>query len=80
MFIPRLWLAVDGTWYSGGTVQVEGGEPIGAVSNSRMGATLSLPVGQRQSFKVAYSAGVAVRTGTDFRTLAVGWQWLWFRP
>jgi hypothetical protein len=79
-FKPRLWLAVDGTWYSGGASQVEGSDPVGAVSNSRLGATLSVPVGRRQSFKVSYSAGVIVRTGTDFRTLAVGWQWLWFRP
>lgn len=77
---PRLWVAVDGTWYAGGDAQVEDGEPIGAVNNSRLGATLSIPVGQRQSFKVSYSGGVSVRTGTDFRTLAFGWQWLWFRP
>jgi Putative MetA-pathway of phenol degradation len=79
-FKPRLWLAVDGTWYSGGGTQVEGSEPIGGVNNSRLGATLSLPAGQRQSFKISYSSGVAVRTGTDFRTVAVGWQWLWLRP
>lgn len=77
-FKPRLWLAVDSTWYSGGTARVEGGEPVGSVSNSRLGATLSIPAGRQQSFKIAYSAGVAVRTGTDFRTIAVGWQWLWF--
>jgi hypothetical protein len=77
-FKPRLWLAVDGTWYSGGAAQVEGGAPVGEVSNSRLGATLSIPAGRQQSFKIAYSAGVAVRTGTDFRTIAVGWQWLWF--
>ena len=79
-FKPRLWLAVDSTWYTGGDAQVEDNPPTGAVNNSRLGATLSLPVGQRQSFKVAYSSGVAVRTGTDFRTIAVGWQWLWLRP
>lgn len=79
-FKPRLWLAFDGTWYSGGSAQVEGGEPVGAVSNSRVGVTLSLPVGSRQSFKVSYSGGVVVRTGTDFRTLAIGYQFLWFRP
>ena len=79
-FKPRLWLAVDGTWYSGGGTLVEGGEPSGGLNNSRLGATLSIPAGRRQSFKVSYSSGVAVRTGTDFRTLAVGWQWLWFRP
>jgi hypothetical protein len=77
---PRMWLAFDGTWYSGGSTEVEDGEPTVAVSNSRLGTTLSLPVGQRQSFKISYSTGVVVRTGTDFHTLAVGWQWLFFRP
>jgi hypothetical protein len=47
------------------------------MNNSRLGATLSVPVGQRQSFKVAYSSGAFVRTGTNFRTVSVGWQWLW---
>jgi hypothetical protein len=78
-FKPRLWLAVDGTWYSGGSTQVEEGEPVGAVSNSRLGVTLSIPAGRQQSFKISYSGGVVVRTGTDFRTLAIGYQWLWFR-
>lgn len=78
-FKPRMWLAFDGTWYSGGGASVDDGEPIGKVNNARMGATVSLPAGRRQSFKVAYSSGVTVRSGTNFRTLAVGWQWLWLR-
>jgi hypothetical protein len=45
---------------------------------SRLGATVSFPMGRHQSLKVAYSSGVAVRTGTDFRTIAVGWQFLRF--
>jgi hypothetical protein len=77
-FKPRLWLAVDSTWYSGGKAQVAGGEPGPAVNNSRLGATLSIPASRQQSFKVAFSNGVSVRTGTDFSTVAVGWQWLWF--
>jgi hypothetical protein len=79
-FRARLWLAVDGTWYSGGSTQVEGGEPLGAVNNTRLGATLSLPLGRQQAIKASYSTGVAVRTGTNFRTLAIAWQWLWLRP
>jgi hypothetical protein len=79
-FRPRLWLAVDGTWYRGGAARVEGGAPIGGFSNSRGGLTLSIPVGRQQSFKVSYSDGVAVRTGTDFRTLAIAYQWLWVKP
>ncbi|BCS32292.1 hypothetical protein TBR22_A15020 [Luteitalea sp. TBR-22] len=76
-FRPRLWLAVDTTWYGGGQARVEGGAPGTGLNNSRLGATLSLPVGRSQSLKVAYSSGVSVRTGTDFDTLSVGWQKLW---
>jgi hypothetical protein len=74
---PRLWAAFNATWYRGGSAQVEGGAPIGNMNNSRLGATISIPAGQRQSFKIAYSSGIVVRTGTNFRTLSVGWQWLW---
>jgi hypothetical protein len=78
-FRPRLWVAVDGTWYSGGRTRSGDGETVGGVNNTRLGATLSLPVGRQQSIKASYSAGVAVRTGTDFRSFAFAWQWLWFR-
>ena len=77
-FKPRLWAALDATWYQGGGASVNGGEPSGAMNNSRLGATLSFPMGRRQSFKVAYSSGVAVRTGTNFRTISVGYQFLRF--
>ena len=76
-FRPRLWAAFNATWYRGGSARVEGGEPVGSMNNSRLGATMSIPAGRRQSFKLAYSSGVVVRTGTNFRTLSVGWQWLW---
>jgi hypothetical protein len=76
-FKPRLWAAFDATWYHGGSSTVEGGAPSGGMNNSRMGATLSIPAGRQQSFKLAYSSGVVVRTGTNFRSLSVGWQWLW---
>lgn len=80
-FRPRLWAALDATWYQGGGASVDGGEPSASMNNSRLGATVSFPLGRQQSLKVAYSSGVAVRTGTNFRTLSVGWQLLRFtRP
>jgi len=75
---PRLWVAVDATWYAGGGASVDSGEPTGRLNNSRVGATLSFPMGRFQSFKIAYSTGVLVRSGTDFRTLSVGYQFLRF--
>jgi len=77
-FKPRLWAAFDATWYHGGSATVEGGSPSVGMNNARMGATLSIPAGRQQSFKLAYSSGVLVRSGTNFRSLSVGWQWLWF--
>lgn len=75
-FRPRLWVAFDATWYHGGASRVEDAAPTGELNNSRLGATLSLPIAKSQSLKVAYSSGLAVRTGSDFQTISVGWQWL----
>ena len=79
-FKPRLWIAADSTWYSGGAARVAGSAPVEGVNNSRAGLTLSLPVGRRYSVKVAYTSGVVVRTGTNFDTVAVAWQALWLSP
>jgi hypothetical protein len=76
---PRLWAAFDATWYSGGTTSVDGVSKNNLQRNSRVGATLSLPVASRQSLKFAYSTGATTRLGADFDTFAVGWQMLWLR-
>jgi Putative MetA-pathway of phenol degradation len=74
-----LWLAVDSTWYGGGVVQVNGGPGTARQDNSRLGVTASFPLGAWQSLKVSYSNGTTVRTGTNFQTIAVGWQHVWLR-
>ena len=74
----RAWAAVNATWYGGADVRVDGGPPSARQNNARLGATLSLPAGIRQSVKIAYSGGASTRTGADFTTLAVAWQYLWF--
>jgi hypothetical protein len=74
---PRLWVAVDSTWYRGGAATVGGGAPSLALDNSRAGLTVSLPLGNRYSLKAAYASGVAVRTGTNFDTVSIAWQALW---
>jgi hypothetical protein len=79
-FRPRLWLAFDSTWYRGGSTAVGGGTPSTPLKNTRAGVTASLPAGARNSIKVAYGSGVAVRTGTNFQTIAIAWQTLWLSP
>ena len=63
----RAWAAVDATWYGGADVRVDGGPPSARQNNARLGATLSLPVGARQSIKLGYSTGASTRTGAISR-------------
>ena len=74
----RAWLAVNGTWYSGGQSRIDGVVKEDLQRNSRLGATLALPLGTRQSLKIAYSAGATTRVGSDFRTLTFAWQYVFY--
>jgi hypothetical protein len=74
----RAWAAVDATWDGGADVSVNDGPPASRQNNARLGGTLSLPLGASQSLKFAYSTGASTRTGSDFTTLAVAWQYFWF--
>ena len=76
-FSTGIWLAVDWTYYSGGQTRTNGVENNNRLSNSRFGATLSVPINRRQSVKANFSTGVSTRTGTDFNTLSVLWQYRW---
>jgi len=71
-----LWVAFDCTWYGGGAVHLNHGPGMSRQSSSRVGGTVSFPVGKVQSIKVAYSSGVTARAGSSFNTLSVGWQYV----
>ena len=79
-FKSRAWIAFDATWYGGGSATVDDGSPSERQSNTRLGGTFSIPITPRQSIKVAGSTGASSRTGTDFDTYLVGWQFAWFDP
>jgi len=79
VFKSRAWLAIDATWYGGGAATVNSGPPSTRQSNTRAGATFSLPLTKRQSMKFAASTGTTARTGTNFDSLFVTWQFAWFR-
>jgi hypothetical protein len=76
-FKPRLWVAFDANFYTGGRTTVDGTVNLDLQRNSRVGGTLSIPVGRRHSLKLAYSRGAYTTIGADFQALAVGWQYLW---
>jgi hypothetical protein len=75
---PRLWAALDATFFTGGRSSINGMPNADLQANSRVGITLSVPVGKRQSLKFAFSDGATTRFGGDFITYGVAWQYLWF--
>ncbi|WP_051979071.1 transporter [Edaphobacter aggregans] len=74
-----LWAAFDATWYGGGSTRTNGGSPTERQANTRLGATLSIPVAKQQSVKIAYSSGVSGTIGASFSTISGGWQYVWFK-
>ena len=75
---PRLWGAFDATWYSGGVTLIDGRGTGILQRNTRLGATLSVPLTQHQSIKGAVSKGATTRIGSDFTTVSAAWQYSWF--
>ena len=74
-FRQSLWLSVQSNWYGGGAAHLNDGPPAQRFNNSRLGATLSVPVARSQSVKLSYGGGVTARFGSNFNTLTVGWQY-----
>ena len=74
-----MWVALDMTFYTGGNSSIDGVDMNDRQSNSRIGATLVLPVKKRHSVKLAYSTGAIIRSGADISTVSVGWQTMFFR-
>jgi nicotinamidase-related amidase len=62
----RSWLAFNGTWFSGGQTRVDRLLNQDLQRNSRIGATLSVPLSGHQSLKFVYSTGASTRRGSAF--------------
>lgn len=74
----RTWLAVNGTWFAGGSTYVDDVLSPDLQRNTRLGLTYSVPLATRQSLKFAYSTGTSTRRGSDFNTVTVTWQFVMF--
>ena len=73
----RMWLSVDGTYFTGGRTSVDGVLNEDRKRNARIGATFSLPLDPHQSLKLAWAKGVTTRIGGDLNMFVVGWQYAW---
>jgi hypothetical protein len=71
---PLMWAALDMTFYTGGNSSIDGVPNHDRQSNSRIGATMVLPVRKRNALRFAFSTGAIIRSGADFSTYSIGWQ------
>ena len=76
-FTRRLWAAFDATYYTGGRTSV--GDTVNAnlQHNSRVGGTVSVPIGKRQALKFSASRGAVTNIGANFTSLGVAYQFFW---
>ena len=70
-----IWGALDGTYYTGGSTIIDGKQNHDLQGNTRVGASLALPLGRNYSVKLYGSTGVSARTGNNFDQVGIAWQY-----
>ncbi len=76
-FESGVWIALDGTYFTGARTTVDGATNDDRQSNSRAGLTVAIPVDRSNSIKLYASSGVSTRTGGNFNTFGLAWQYRW---
>jgi hypothetical protein len=78
-FTPRVWLAGDANFYTGGRTTVNGVRKQDLQKNSRIGSTVSWALNQHHALRASVSRGAYTTIGADFISVAVGYNYAWFR-
>jgi hypothetical protein len=76
-FRSGIWAALDGIYFAGGRTTIDGVANDDLQQNSRLGATVALPLNRRNSIKFSGSAGVSSRTGSAKNAVGFAWQYRW---
>lgn len=74
----RFWVSLDGNYWHGGVTSQNGiSNPKTLQNNSRIGATLSVPLNKYQSLKFSYNNGAYINYGGNYQNVSVAWQYSW---
>ncbi len=74
---PRLWASFDSNFWMGGRSSINGMGKQDQHRDSRVGLTVSAPLGPRHSLKFSHSRGAVTRIGGSFQTFSAAWQYSW---
>lgn len=75
---PKIWFAASIGKFYGGNVEINGNEQDVEQNNGRYGLVFAYRLSRRHSLKGAYTNGFITRAGTDFNTLLLAYQYIWF--
>jgi hypothetical protein len=76
-FNPRLWVALNTTYYEGGQTTLNGVDRHDRQANSRAGVTVSMPVGKEYTLKFSVSRGATTRIGSNFTNFGLSFTYAW---
>ena len=76
-FKNHIWAAFGATYYTGGITTIDGLTNNDRLDNWRTGFTVALPFDRHNSIKIFGNSGVSTRTGTDYDSLGIAWQYRW---
>lgn len=76
-FKPGIWIAASFGSVRGGEIKVNG-DATTTENNERYGLTFAYKIKKQHSLKAAYTNALISRTGADFDTYLIGYQFLWF--
>jgi hypothetical protein len=76
-FRRSLWTSISYGVANGGETRLNDAVQNRVQRNTRLGATLALPVGQSGGLRILYTTGLTTRLGADFDTISVTYQYSW---
>lgn len=76
-FKNKIWFSYGISYFTGGETKVDGVVGNDLQNNSRTGFTVAIPINKYNSIKILASTGVSTRTGTDYDSISVFWQYRW---
>lgn len=76
-FPNNIWLALDGTFFTGGRTTRNGVKDENMQTNTRAGLTFAMPVDRSNSVKIYVGNGTSSRTGSYANSVGIAWQYRW---
>ena len=78
IFKPGVWVALSAGKTTGGKLEINDILQDIAQKNSRIGAAFAYKLNKHSGLKLAYTNGFTTRTGADFNSFILGFNYVWF--